>query len=297
MKKELFIGVFALLAIVGLACGGSASAVTPTPRVTTPPVQPTTPPPPPPEPACEEPTLEISVNGDAFEFDKDRLEAAAGAEVVPCFNNVSSVNQHNWVLVKDGTKDQVADRGLEAGPEYGWLQPGDPDVIANVKLLGPGESGEVRFAAPSAGSYEFVCTFPGHNFTMFGDFVVALAEPGAGPGPGTGPGTGTEDQGVQLIKHTPEYKSLVDKHGPDHVSIQAVNLEDEDEAEFLRKISDGFLVEPGCIIVLKADQGEGYVYQLDEEIQIVSRMTLSQFEQGAHNVDARTMEIFYGSLK
>ncbi len=285
MKQQMIIGVFALLAIVGLACGGTAPTPTPTPTLTPTP----TPTPSVPKPACQEPTLEISVKGDALGFDKDRLEAAAGAEVVLCFNNVSSVNQHNWVLVNEGTKDEVAQRGLEAGPENGWLQPGDPDVIANVKLLDPGESGEVRFAAPSAGNYEFVCTFPGHNFTMFGDFVVALAEPGAG--------TGTEDEGVLLIKHTPEYKSLVDKHGSDHVSIQAVNLEDKDEAEFLRKISDGFLVEPGCIIVLKADQGEGYVYQLDEEIQIVSRMTLSQFEQGAHNVDARTMEIFYGSLK
>jgi hypothetical protein len=28
------------------------------------------------------------------------------------------------------------------------------------------------FTAPAAGTYQFVCTFPGHNFTMFGDFIV-----------------------------------------------------------------------------------------------------------------------------
>jgi len=173
MKQALIIGLFALLAIVGLACGGTAPTPTPTPTSTptptptpTPTSTPTptpTPTPPRPSPDCENPTLEISVNGDAFEFDTDRFEVAAGAEVVPCFKNVSSGSPHNRVLVKDGTKDEVAERGLKAGPENGWLQLGDPDVIANVKLLGPGQEGEVRFTAPTAGTYQFVCTFPGHN--------------------------------------------------------------------------------------------------------------------------------------
>ena len=89
-----------------------------------------------------------------------------------------------------------------------------------------------------------------------------------------------EDQGVLLIKSTLEYKSLVDKYGPDHVSVKAVNLVDRDEADILSKINNGFLMEPGCTIVLKADKAEGYVYQLDEEVQIVSRLTLSQYRPG-----------------
>ena len=32
--------------------------------------------------------------------------------------------------------------------------------------------GGADFIAPPAGPYQFVCTFPGHNFTMFGDFIV-----------------------------------------------------------------------------------------------------------------------------
>ncbi len=106
-----------------------------------------------------------------------------------------------------------------------------------------------------------------------------------------------EDEGILLIKSTPEYKSLVDIFGSDHVSVKAVNLHNKGEADFLRNISDRFLMEPGCIIVLKAGKGEGYVYQLDEEFRIVSRMTLSDFEEGARNVDAGTMEHFYSSLK
>ncbi len=147
------------------ACSTPTPTLTLTPKLTdqvpiTPPV------------TCEGPSLEISVNGDALQFDKDRLEVPAGTKVILCFENVSGVNQHNWVLVKDGTKDDVAARGLEAGPDNDWVQPGDPDVVANTGVVKPGEGGEVSFTPPPAGTYQFVCTFPGHNITMVGDFVV-----------------------------------------------------------------------------------------------------------------------------
>jgi azurin len=36
-------------------------------------------------------------------------------------------------------------------------------VLANTKLLGPGESDTVSFAAPrKAGDYTYICSFPGH---------------------------------------------------------------------------------------------------------------------------------------
>jgi azurin len=122
--------------------------------------------------SCENPNLEISVKGDILQFDTDGLQVAAGSEVVLCFSNESRLSQHNWVMVKAGTKDDVAKRGLEAGPDNDYVQPEDPDVIAHTRLVNPGETGEVRFTAAPAGTYQFVCTFPGHNFTMFGDFVV-----------------------------------------------------------------------------------------------------------------------------
>ena len=117
--------------------------------------------------------LEISVDGDALQFDKNLLpEVSEGSQVVLVFANVSGINQHNWVLVKAGTKDAVAQRGVGAGPGSGWLQSGDADVLANTNLLDPGATGEIKFEAPAAGTYQFVCTFPGHGATMFGDFVV-----------------------------------------------------------------------------------------------------------------------------
>ena len=116
--------------------------------------------------------LSIGVKRDALEFDTANYTVASGDEITLAFDNSSTVNQHNWVLVEAGTRDAVATDGIAAGPDHDWVSPGDPRVIANTKLLDPGATGEVTFTAPALGAYEFVCTFPAHNFTMFGDFVV-----------------------------------------------------------------------------------------------------------------------------
>ena len=123
-------------------------------------------------PAAGAVALDIAADGDALKFNTGTLTVQAGAEVALAFNNVSILSQHNWVLVNAGDKDLVAADGAAAGPANDWIKPDDPRVLAHTVLLDPGETGEVRFTAPPAGAYQFVCTFPGHNLTMFGDFQV-----------------------------------------------------------------------------------------------------------------------------
>ena len=204
MKRAalLVLGLLAVIAATSAACGSpdvtlarrpmgtAAPAATPLPRLDTPtprvpatytpaPEAPETdteaPPPPPtptPDPDAPLAALEISVDGDALTFDLEQLTVAAGSHVVLTFANVSTVNQHNWLVVREGTKDDVAIRGAEH-QQSDWVQPGDPDVIATTSLLDPGVTGEASFPAPPAGVYQFVCTFPGHNVTMFGAFEVS----------------------------------------------------------------------------------------------------------------------------
>jgi azurin len=117
-------------------------------------------------------SIDIGTEGDALKFSEPALSAASGSSITVTFNNGSSVNQHNWVLVQSGTKDAVSTDGTGAGPGANWIKPGDDRVVASSKLLNPGETEAVTFTAPAAGTYQFVCTFPGHNFTMFGDFTV-----------------------------------------------------------------------------------------------------------------------------
>lgn len=79
------------------------------------------------------------------------------------FNNTSTANQHNWVLVKGG--DDVAARVDEAasavGPEGGYL-PTTPDVVAGGKQLDPGGNESINIPALPAGAYTYICTTPGH---------------------------------------------------------------------------------------------------------------------------------------
>ena len=116
--------------------------------------------------------IAIGAVGETLAFNTDTITAISGAEVTITFTNPSANNQHNLVIVQDGTKDAVAADGTTAGPANDWVPPGDSRVIANTSLLSPGATGEVTFTAPAPGTYQFVCTFPAHNFTMFGNFVV-----------------------------------------------------------------------------------------------------------------------------
>ena len=113
----------------------------------------------------------VSVNGDRLSFNNSFFTASAGEVVTMTFSNVSTVNSHNWVLVEAGYTNVVASAGA-LWPLNDWIPPGDPRVIASTRLLLPGETGQVVFTTPEAGVYQFVCTFPGHNPTMLGAFVV-----------------------------------------------------------------------------------------------------------------------------
>ncbi len=187
MRKSLLIltAILSAVMLLAIACGSDEAdpnaTATPAPPNTVTNI-PTDPPPPTAMPVADTPVptggtggaveLAIDVQGDALAFNAATLSAASGSEVVVTFNNSSGVNTHKWALVEAVTKDAVATDGLAAGQDNNWLPVGDSRVIGATILIGPGESAQATFTAPSAGTYQFVCTFPGHNFTMFGEFTV-----------------------------------------------------------------------------------------------------------------------------
>ena len=103
-----------------------------------------------------------------MKFDVSSIAVAPGESVKVVLTNLcalpKTVMGHNWVLLAKGT-DSVAFSNAaapEAATEY--IPPKMKDkVLAAVKLLGPNESGEVTFTAPTEpGEYPFLCTFPAH---------------------------------------------------------------------------------------------------------------------------------------
>ncbi len=124
---------------------------------------------------------EIVVNGnDTMQFDVKTFEVKAGEPVTLTLKNTGKLPKiamgHNLVVLKKGISAiAFGQKALGAGANATNPLPDSikDDVVANTKLLGPGESDTIKFTAPKeTGSYEFVCTFPGHFAMMRGTMTV-----------------------------------------------------------------------------------------------------------------------------
>ena len=90
-------------------------------------------------------------------------------------NLPKNVMGHNWVLSKKADMQAVSTDGIAAGLDKNYLKDGDERVIAHTKVIGAGEKDSVTFDVSKlnpAETYEFFCTFPGHNSMMKGSVVL-----------------------------------------------------------------------------------------------------------------------------
>jgi azurin len=82
---------------------------------------------------------------------------------------------HNLLITKPGAVDIVSQKAIELGENgaaKNYVPEGDMVLFATKLLMGGGKE-TIKFTAPSvAGDYPFVCTFPGHSFTMRGIMKV-----------------------------------------------------------------------------------------------------------------------------
>ncbi len=119
-------------------------------------------------------TIEIGSKGEELAFDKAELRVAAGQQVTLRFKNNSAVQQHNWILIKGGDAEAaaIANAGLSAGAAANYLPADKSNIIAESPLANGGETVEVTFTAPAAGTYLFICTVPGHYPLMQGKLIT-----------------------------------------------------------------------------------------------------------------------------
>lgn len=121
-------------------------------------------------------TIELTGN-DAMKFDKTLFKVKAGEEVTLTLKNVGTmpveVGGHNVVVLKQGTN--VTDFGNAAAKakDEGHIPADKKDeIIAHTKIIGPGESDQIKFTLNDAGTYTFLCSFPGHFMTMQGEIIA-----------------------------------------------------------------------------------------------------------------------------
>jgi azurin len=123
--------------------------------------------------------LAISAN-DAIQYDKKQLTITSDCtQVELTLTHTGKLPAqsmgHDWVLVKAEDLSAVASDGLTAGLANNYVKQGDARVIAHTKVVGGGESTNVTFATSAlkkGQSYKYLCTFPGHNALMNGDFII-----------------------------------------------------------------------------------------------------------------------------
>lgn len=121
---------------------------------------------------AENVSVTIETLGDQMMFNKKEVTVKENSDVTVVFKNKSTSLKHNWLLVTPGTSDKVAMEAISVGESKGYIPKGNKNILAFTKLIDPGKSGTVKFKAPQKGSYDFVCTSPGHNMLMKGKFIV-----------------------------------------------------------------------------------------------------------------------------
>ena len=122
--------------------------------------------------APEAPPKEVQIQADdKMRFDVTAFEVSHGQKVSITLKNVGTTPKfsmgHNLVVLdKQITEQNIQAKFLDPAAEqasHDYVAPGDKNVLAHTKLLGPGETDTIVFTAPQApGNYLYVCSFPGH---------------------------------------------------------------------------------------------------------------------------------------
>ncbi len=111
-----------------------------------------------------------------MKFDKAELKVKAGAGVELAFtNNDPMPMMHNLLVIEPGSRVDIVTKAATMGAAgmINSFVPESDKVLAATPLVLTGNTYKLYFKAPTKpGKYEYVCTYPGHGFSMWGTLVV-----------------------------------------------------------------------------------------------------------------------------
>lgn len=123
-------------------------------------------------------TVKLTIEGtDQMTYNLSELKVKAGQVVSLTLTHTGKMAKdamgHNWVLISNATTVQEFGEKAIAAKDNDYIPAAEyANTIAHTKLIGGGESDTIVFEAPEKGTYDFLCTFPGHFGAMKGKFIV-----------------------------------------------------------------------------------------------------------------------------
>ncbi|MFD1629402.1 plastocyanin/azurin family copper-binding protein [Pseudopedobacter beijingensis] len=127
------------------------------------------------EPSSKEAVITLNA-GDDMKFDQTLLTVKEGQTVKLTLHHTGEMAKdvmgHNFVLLAVGVSATDFAMKVIGDKATDYIPADTKDIIAHTKLLGGGESDTIEFPAPAKGTYEFLCSFPGHVGLMKGTLIV-----------------------------------------------------------------------------------------------------------------------------
>lgn len=119
----------------------------------------------------------ITLNaGDDMKYDQTLFTVKEGQTIKLTLHHTGKMGKdvmgHNFVLLTAGVSATDFAMKVIGDKATDYIPADTKDVIAHTKLLGGGESDTIEFPAPAKGTYEFLCSFPGHVGFMKGTLIV-----------------------------------------------------------------------------------------------------------------------------
>lgn len=127
------------------------------------------------EPSSKEAIITLNA-GDDMKFDQTLLNVKEGQTIKLTLNHIGKMAKdvmgHNFVLLVAGVSATDFAMKVIGDKATDYIPADTKDIIAHTKLLSGGESDTIEFPAPAKGTYEFLCSFPGHVGLMKGTLIV-----------------------------------------------------------------------------------------------------------------------------
>lgn len=125
----------------------------------------------------EDGVVKVMLTGnDQMKYNLSEIKVKAGQKVKLALKHIGkldkSVMGHNFVLLEPGTDIPKFAQEASNAADNDYIPKDSKQIIVHTKMIGGGEETTIEFDAPEDGTYDFICSFPGHYVQMHGKLIV-----------------------------------------------------------------------------------------------------------------------------